>query len=178
MFSAFPSNEGNPMDDTAQPARYPNGRFGPGNPGRPLGARNRKPQRLANAILEHFQEHQEAVLQRLNERFFPEYVRLIGRLLPKQVDFAAPRIGELTNKEAAEILMQVRGAVDRAESGEGCLADIEAALSGETLALGIAPKSGRPWSELSEEEEASEIRFVEVWHKEQKQLQRLRGDGR
>ncbi len=165
------------MNETDQPARYPNGRFGPGNPGRPLGARNRKPQRLANAILEHFQENQAAVLNRLNRSFFPEYVRLVGRLLPKQVDFASPKIGDLSDREAEEVLMQVRGALERVESGAGSLADIEAALCGETVALGLAPRSGKPWRELSEDEEQAEARFISGWRKDRDHLRHLQAQG-
>jgi hypothetical protein len=39
----------------SRPARHANGRFGPGNPGRPRGSRNRTSRRMALALLEQFE---------------------------------------------------------------------------------------------------------------------------
>ena len=37
------------------PARHANGRFGPGNPGRPFGSSNRMSRAVAEGILAHFE---------------------------------------------------------------------------------------------------------------------------
>jgi hypothetical protein len=49
------------MADAAEPrpARYPNGRFGPGNPGRPLGARGRASRVAVLDILRQLELEQE-----------------------------------------------------------------------------------------------------------------------
>jgi predicted DNA-binding WGR domain protein len=39
------------MSADPKPARYPNGRFGPGNPGRPLGSRNRMTKKKIREML-------------------------------------------------------------------------------------------------------------------------------
>jgi hypothetical protein len=73
------------MTDDTLPARYPNGRFGPGNPGRPVGAISRSSQRAAIAILNHFEFNQEEFLHRVM-RDPRTYIRLLAHVLPRQVE--------------------------------------------------------------------------------------------
>jgi hypothetical protein len=120
------------MDDTNTsdrgPARHPNGQFGPGNPGKPRGSRNRMSKRIALSLLGHYHAHEEEFLERLSQFFFPEYVRLIGRMLPRDDPSRAPELESLDAAEQARIVEAVRAACDRIEAGEGTLADVEAAL--------------------------------------------------
>ena len=76
------------MDTTSPrgPARHPSGRFGPGNPGKPRGSRNRMSNRVAISLLEHYAEHETEILRKLNQFYFTDYLRLIGRLLPREGD--------------------------------------------------------------------------------------------
>ncbi len=73
------------MDDTSgpRPTRDENGRFLPGNPGRPPGARNRMSQQVAQTLQQHFSENHKDILGRLSLYHIAEYVRLIGIMLPK-----------------------------------------------------------------------------------------------
>ncbi len=72
-------------DDADLPARYADGRFGPGDPGRPVGSYNRAPRRAALAILDHFEKIQDQFLERLaDDRSL--YVALLSRVLPRQVE--------------------------------------------------------------------------------------------
>ena len=120
------------LDDTNPtprgPARHPNGQFGPGNPGKPRGSRNRMSKRIALSLMSHYHAHEEEFLERLSQFFFPEYVRLIGRMLPRDDPARAPELESLDPAEQARIVEAVRAACDRIEAGEGTLADVEAAL--------------------------------------------------
>jgi len=64
------------------PARLANGRFGPGNPGRRPGSRNKLTQRLVTAILADFERNRETVLRRLRDDHAVAYARLVARFLP------------------------------------------------------------------------------------------------
>lgn len=82
----------NPVE--REPARYANGRFGPGNPGRRAGSRNRISQRLVTAILADFERNREAVFQRLREDHAAAYVRLVARFLPANDAAEEPDIAD------------------------------------------------------------------------------------
>jgi hypothetical protein len=68
--------------DGSAPARQANGRFGPGNPGRRLGSRNKLTQRLVTSILADFERNRETVLSHLRAEHAAAYARLVARFLP------------------------------------------------------------------------------------------------
>jgi len=72
------------------PARYANGRFGPGNPGRPVGSYNRASRRAALAILDHFESIQGGFLERLSANNFALYIALLAKVLPRQIEVGSP----------------------------------------------------------------------------------------
>jgi hypothetical protein len=74
----------NPMTDasSAEPARDANGRFGPGNPGRPPGSCNRLSRRKARALLALFDGRTEALLDYLVAEPML-YLEVVGCLLPR-----------------------------------------------------------------------------------------------
>ena len=112
------------------PVRYANGQFGPGNPGRPHGARNRMSGRIAHSLLSHYARHEAEILERLRRKHFSDYMRLIGRMLPQDVGEDAPEPEEAEPQDVARVTRAVRAALERVEAGEGSLDDIEAALAG------------------------------------------------
>ncbi len=72
------------------PARYPDGRFGPGNPGRPPGSKNRSiSDRLAALILADLEASPEGILAQLRHKSPTAFIQLCAQLLPKNVPFAA-----------------------------------------------------------------------------------------
>jgi len=117
-------------------ARHANGRFGPGNPGRRPGSRNRASQRVVLAILEDFEAHHEKVLGRLREFFTPHYIDVVTRLLPRQIEVTAPDLDSYSEAEIAHVVRQARTALDRIEDGRGSLIELEAALVIETTPEG------------------------------------------
>jgi len=68
--------------------RAANGQFGPGNPGRPPGARNRASHRVVAAILEHFEADPKRILGTILFSHPNAYVSLLARLLPTPAEFA------------------------------------------------------------------------------------------
>jgi len=121
------------MDETSGggPSRDARGRFGPGNPGRPCGARGRMTQRIAFSLLRHYEENQEQILRTLTGYGnIHVYMRLIDRLLAQAPCEDAPDLEALPAEDAALVARAVRAALERVEAGEGSLADIEAALDG------------------------------------------------
>jgi len=67
-----------PSDPSA--GRQANGRFGPGNPGRPKGARNRVSYKVVVEILAEFEAGKKALFDRLYARMAAEGVRRLRRL--------------------------------------------------------------------------------------------------
>jgi hypothetical protein len=118
--------------EMSAPERDVNGRFARGNPGRPFGSRNRVSKRVARAILRDFEANQAELLPRMRDWFLPQYVALVGRLLPRPVeDGGAPELDALSEAEMARLLADARAAMARIDAGQGTLADLEAALLGE-----------------------------------------------
>ena len=79
--------KGKTMDDASPrgPARYADGRFGPGHAGRPRGARNRINHRVALSLLRHFEANEAAIVERITTHYFNEYLHMVGRMLPQEV---------------------------------------------------------------------------------------------
>jgi hypothetical protein len=73
------------MSDSAPLARYPDGRFGPGNPGRRAGARNKMSHRAAMAILEDFEVHKDKLMEGMRYAhkvaYFTAMLQFVGRHL-------------------------------------------------------------------------------------------------
>jgi hypothetical protein len=117
------------------PIRDDLGRFAPGNPGRPFGSRNRVSKRVARAILRDFESNQAELLPRLRKWFLPQYVSLVGRLMPRLAEEGAD-IEAVGDAEASALVEALRAALARIDAGQGSLADLEAALLGENIEAG------------------------------------------
>jgi hypothetical protein len=78
-------------DDTGQ--KQARTQFQPGtsgNPkGRPRGARSRLGEKFIEALASDFEEHGEAVIERVRVRDPVQYVKIIGNVLPREVVVAA-----------------------------------------------------------------------------------------
>ncbi len=120
------------MDDASGPApiRDARGRFGPGNPGKPVGARNRMARRVAMSLLRHFTQREDYILQTLSAgHYLGVYARLLAPLLPKDLSDDDPDLEALAPEEAARVAGALRLALDRLQAGEGTLADVQDAFS-------------------------------------------------
>lgn len=115
------------------PARYADGRFGPGNPGRRPGARGRAAHRATMAILDDFMAHKEDVLQRA--RGNPQlYMSHILKLLPIQVECVGPDLEAWSDADVDEALARARDALTHSQ-GRGALIELEAVLLGESAVV-------------------------------------------
>src|ERR1700761_1591703 len=91
-------------------SREAGGRFAPGNAGRRLGSRNRVSKRVALAILDDFEANQGDLLMRTRRWFLPQYMQLIGRLLPRQSEDGGLDLDTLERDEALAVVAAVRAA--------------------------------------------------------------------
>ena len=122
------------MDGSDMPQRRDaQGRFAAGNKGRPFGSRNRVSKRVARAILADFEAHQDDILPKLRRWYAPQYVSLVARLLPRVDERGGGvELDELDEAETQGIAAALRAALERLEAGAGSVAELEAALVGET----------------------------------------------
>ncbi|HEV2365180.1 MAG TPA: hypothetical protein VGS12_13395 [Caulobacteraceae bacterium] len=116
-----------------QPSRYANGRFGPGNSGRPIGARNRATQQALLSIMDDFEANKRVVLQRMREYFTTDYLRILASLLPSRIEIAQPAFEEYSEAEAAVVVSYARAALQRIEEGRGSLSELGAAVLAEPV---------------------------------------------
>jgi hypothetical protein len=65
--------------------RGPNGRWLPGNPGKPLGARNKLAERVLDTFLRDFEQYGAVALVKVREERPADYWRIATQLLPQQV---------------------------------------------------------------------------------------------
>jgi hypothetical protein len=129
------------------PQRDLNGRFMRGNAGRPVGARNRVSGRVARLILRDFEAHQDELLPRMRRWFLPQYLQLVGRLLPRELAEGGEDGGaaealsaadELSAAELARMLAEAHAATAREGADGQGFDELEVALRGRG-ARGGAP---------------------------------------
>jgi hypothetical protein len=97
------------------------GRFGKGNPGRRRGSRNRLTNRLVQGLLDDFSSNEAENLERLRRWYFPRYVQLMARFLPRETREARPDFGDYSAEERARVAAAVRATLERVERGEAGL---------------------------------------------------------
>src|SRR5215469_15980064 len=64
------------------------GQFAAGNPGRPVGSRNRLSEQFLSALAADWEEHGVEVLQKVREDRPADYLRVIASVLPKEMQVA------------------------------------------------------------------------------------------
>lgn len=116
------------MSDTTLPARYANGRFGPGNPGRRAGARNRVSHRAAMAILEDFELHKAELLERLRKYHAPAYFAILTRLLDRELQVEAAAFDDYSEAELARTVLLARSALNGCVDPRIALLELDSAL--------------------------------------------------
>ncbi|HLZ84593.1 MAG TPA: hypothetical protein VKQ54_13590 [Caulobacteraceae bacterium] len=119
------------MTDTptpALPARYANGRFGPGNPGRRTGARHRVSHRAAMAILQDFELHRGEVLEMLRRSYTPAYFAILTRLLDRELRVEAPAFDDYSEEELARTVLLARSALNGHADPRTALIELDSAL--------------------------------------------------
>ena len=98
-------------DDRSPPAavvRHESGRFGPGNPGRPSGARGRRGSHVVDAILDDFIANKDSALKGARFMNGAAYLNTIVKLLPAQPSIGAPDVRGWSDAEVDEAMAAVR----------------------------------------------------------------------
>ena len=98
-------------DDRSPPAavaRQVSGRFGPGNPGRPSGARGRRGSHVVDAILDDFIANKDSALQGARFMNGAAYLSTIVKLLPAQPSIGAPDVRGWSDAEVDEAMAAAR----------------------------------------------------------------------
>jgi len=117
---------------TASPARYANGRFGPGNPGRRAGARNRISHRATMAILEDFELHKDEVMRRLRDHYLTEYFGFMTQILEREPKAEAPALDDYSEAEIVRTIQLARQALSVNENPRTALLELDAVLVKQT----------------------------------------------
>jgi len=112
-----------------QPARHANGRFGPGNPGRRAGSRNRASHEMIMSIFKDFESNKNQILERLRNSYSPQYFNTLARLAPQMLDDGAPVTDGYSDAEVAVIVSRARQALAVTPDPRGALAELEALMS-------------------------------------------------
>jgi hypothetical protein len=121
-----------PMRNEAWPmGRDAQGRFLAGGPGRPMGSRNRMSAQAGRWLLSDFGDHRHELLPRMRRWFLPQYLALIGRMLPREVDMeggdGAPDLAELGPEQLAALVVEASAMLRRVAAREGGTAEADAA---------------------------------------------------
>jgi hypothetical protein len=80
------------------------------------------------ALLEDFNGHEDENMVRLRRWFFPEYVRLMARFVPRETGPARPDFASYTPTETAQVAAAALAALKRVVNGEAGLDEVMAAL--------------------------------------------------
>ncbi|HEY1559319.1 MAG TPA: hypothetical protein VGF71_00350 [Caulobacteraceae bacterium] len=128
------------MTDSSPPSgRFPNGRFGPGNAGRPPGARNRVSRQLLVEIHKDFEAHKEELLGRLRSSYTPSYFSTLARLMPHMAQTETPGFDDYSDEEAARLVRRLREMFAVTTEPRTALAELETILASEPAADGVSP---------------------------------------
>ena len=111
--------------------RHESGRFGPGNPGRPSGARGRRGSHVVDAILDDFIANKDSALK--SARFIngAAYLNTIVRLLPAEPSINAPDVRGWSNAEVDEAMVAVRRIFAIGGAARDQLIQVEAVMVGQ-----------------------------------------------
>ena len=129
-------------DGALTPPRDAGGRFGKGNPGRRRGSRNRLTNRLALGLLDDFSSNEAENLARLRRFYFPQYVQLMARFLPRETREARPDFGDYSAEERAKVAAAMRATLELVERGDAGLDTLMGVLESDP-----AIASGEPTAE-------------------------------
>ena len=99
------------MSDPTPDGRLPNGRFGPGNPGRRPGTRNRLSHEIVTAMMEDFRANQAAVFATLRDKFPAQYFAVMAQLAPSFLMQDEQELASYSYDEAQVVVAQIYRAI-------------------------------------------------------------------
>jgi hypothetical protein len=128
--------------ETALPVRHANGRFGPGNPGRRVGARNRLSHRVVMAILHDFELNKADTLDRLRRYHSPAYFAILTRMLDRELSVEAPGFDDYSEAEVARTLQLARSVFNGCSDPRTALIELDHVLVSQS-SVDPAPSADR-----------------------------------
>ena len=111
--------------------RHESGRLGPGNPGRPSGARGRRGSHVVDAILDDFIANKDSALERVRFINGPAYLNTIVKLLPAQPSIGGPDVRGWSDAEVDEAMVAVRKIFAIGGTARDQLIQVEAVMFGQ-----------------------------------------------
>jgi hypothetical protein len=147
--------DGDPtMSGGPRPLHDASGRFARGNPGRRKGSRNRMTNQLALGLLDDFALNEAANIETMRRWYFPQYVQLMARFIPREAARPRPDFADYAPEETARVLAAARMALEAAERGE---AGLDALLE----VLEQDPATLEPPAEAVGEDISNDVNYVE-----------------
>ncbi|WP_217589758.1 hypothetical protein [Burkholderia sp. GbtcB21] len=123
------------MEDTTETTgnigagRDGNGRFAPGNAGRPKGSRNKLGEEFLSQLHADFVEHGARVIQTVRTEKPDVYLKVVASILPTQMEVKIDPIEEMSDADLDRYIKQLAAAVarfDQLEDAAGAGAESEA----------------------------------------------------
>lgn len=96
-------------------SRDAKGRFGPGNPGKPKGARHALGEAFIKALHDDFEKHGVATIETVRTEKPDAYVKVIASLLPKE--FKIETVSDLTDEQLDARLRQLASLIEIGVAG-------------------------------------------------------------
>lgn len=111
------------MDDqpenTGLIGRDVSGKFAPGNPGKPKGARTKLGEQFLAALQEDFQEHGVAAIQTVRAERPHDYLKVIASLMPKDLNLNVNNMDDASDAELVQRLRDLESVIRPFLAAEG-----------------------------------------------------------
>jgi hypothetical protein len=97
---------------------------------------------MVASLFADFEAHEAENIARLRQFYFPDYVRLMSRFMPRETGPARPDFAAYTLAETATVIAAARAALRAIESGEAGLDALLTVLERDPREA--APEGGAP----------------------------------
>lgn len=105
------------------------GKFAPGNPGKPKGARTKLGEQFLSALQEDFQDHGAAAIVTVRTERPQDYLKVIASLMPKDLNLNVNNLDDATDDELVQRLRDLESIIRPFLGVEGGGADRQGAGS-------------------------------------------------
>lgn len=99
------------------------GRFAPGNPGKPKGARTKLGEQFLSALQEDFEAHGVEAIQTVRTERPQDYIKVIASLMPKDLNLNVNNLDDATDDELVQRLRDLEAVIRPFLGIEGSGAD-------------------------------------------------------
>ncbi|HOZ32920.1 MAG TPA: hypothetical protein PLM52_08565 [Tabrizicola sp.] len=114
---------GGESENTEVIGRDDAGRFAPGNPGKPKGARTKLGEQFLSALQEDFEAHGVEAIQTVRTERPQDYIKVIASLMPKDLNLNVNNLDDATDDELVQRLRDLEAVIRPFLGIEGSGAD-------------------------------------------------------